>query len=66
MYTVNNQLLFATIVVDILVVVVITVAMQMVERLKQKVQELKDALTIATGEERTDELTAEERNKLVG
>lgn len=39
--------------------------MQMVQRLKQKVQELKDELVVATGEERTDELTTEEKDKSV-
>ena len=34
--------------------------MQMVMRLKQQVQELRDELTMATGEERTDELSQEE------
>ena len=33
----------------------------MVQKLKQKVQELKEELQLATGEERTDELTAEEK-----
>lgn len=37
----------------------------MVARLKQQVQELKDELAMATGEERTDELTDEERAKFV-
>ena len=37
----------------------------MVARLKQQVQELKDELAMATGEERTDELTDEERAKYV-
>ena len=32
----------------------------MVVHLKQKVQELKDELSLATGEERTEELTTEE------
>ena len=36
---------------------------QMVARLKLQVQELKDELTMATGEERTDELTEEEKKK---
>lgn len=39
--------------------------LQMVLRLKQKVQELKDELSLATGEERTDELTEEEKEKYV-
>ncbi len=33
----------------------------MVARLKQQVQDLKDELSMATGEERTDELTDEEK-----
>ena len=37
----------------------------MVQKLKQKVQELKEELVLATGEERAEELTTEERNKLV-
>ena len=37
----------------------------MVARLKQQVQDLKDELTMATGEERTDELTDEETAKCV-
>lgn len=35
----------------------------MVAHLKQKVQELKDELSLATGEERADELTPEEKQK---
>ena len=38
---------------------------QMVARLKQQVQDLKDELSMATGEERTDELTDEEKAKYV-
>ena len=34
--------------------------MQMVTRLKQQVRDLKDELSLATGEEKTDELTEEE------
>ena len=37
----------------------------MVARLKQQVQELKDELSMATGEERTDELTDEEKAEYV-
>ena len=37
----------------------------MVARLKQQVQELKDELAMATGEERTDQLTDEEMAKWV-
>ena len=36
----------------------------MVARLKLQVQELKEELTMATGEERTDELTEEEKKTL--
>lgn len=36
----------------------------MVARLKLQVQELKEELTMATGEERTDELTEEEKKRL--
>ena len=36
---------------------------QMVAHLKQRVQELKDELAMATGEERSEELTQEERDK---
>lgn len=36
---------------------------QMVAHLKQRVQELKDELSLATGEEITDELTPEEKDK---
>ena len=35
----------------------------MVARLKLQVQELKEELTMATGEERTDELTEEEKKR---
>ena len=37
----------------------------MVARLKQQVQDLKEDLAMATGEERTDELTDEEASKYV-
>lgn len=37
----------------------------MVVRLKQQVQDLKQEIAMATGEERNDELTSEERDKLV-
>ena len=37
----------------------------MVAHLKQKVLELKDELSLATGEERTDDLTEEEIQKYV-
>ena len=37
----------------------------MVARLKLQVQELKEELSMATGEERTDEFTEEEKKKLV-
>ena len=37
----------------------------MVERLKQQVQQLKEELTMATGEQRTDELSQEEKDKSV-
>ena len=37
------------------------VLLQMVARLKQQVQELREELSMATGEERTDELTSEEK-----
>lgn len=33
--------------------------------MKQRVQELRDELSLATGEERTDELTTEEKEKSV-
>ena len=35
----------------------------MVQKLKQKVQELKEELHLATGEERTEELTSEEKSQ---
>jgi len=35
----------------------------MVARLKLQVQELKEELSMATGEERTDKLTEEEKQK---
>ena len=38
----------------------------MAARLKQQVQELKDELSLATGEERTDDLTDEEKSKYNG
>ena len=38
---------------------------QMVSRLKQQLSDLKDELSIATGVERTDELTDEEKAKCV-
>lgn len=36
----------------------------MVARLKQQVQDLKEELAMATGEQRDDELTPEEQEKL--
>lgn len=36
---------------------------QMVERLKQQIQQLKEELTLATGEQHTDELTQEEKDR---
>jgi len=41
----------------------ICILTQMVARLKLQVQELKEELSMATGEERTDELTEEEKQK---
>ena len=37
----------------------------MVARLKAEIQDLRDELSLATGEQRTDELTQEEQDKLV-
>ena len=35
----------------------------MVARLKAEIQDLKDELSLATGEQRTDEVTEEEKEK---
>lgn len=42
-----------------------TACAQMVARLRAEIQELKDELSLATGEQRTDDLTDEEKEKLV-
>ena len=39
-------------------------SLQMVARLKAEIQDLRDELSLATGEQRTDELTQEEKDKL--
>ena len=38
----------------------------MIQKLKREVQQLKEELALATGEQRTDDLTEEELEKLVG